>query len=255
MIDAVLLAGGNPSPDSPLYSHTQGKPKASLDIGGKPMLQWVVDALEGAETINKVVVVGSEFLKDEIQSTKIARFVPEAGDMMMNFKRGADLILEINPAAELIAIVSADIPLITPESVDWVINHSLESEKELNYFVIDQFVMEERFPESGRSYTRLKDMSVCGGDLAVIHLDLYTKKKDFWNKLIKARKSSFHQAALIGIDILLLLVLRRLTLDDVVLKVTHRLNITGKGLLCPYPEIGMDIDKPQQLELARRELT
>lgn len=255
MIDAVLLAGGNPSPDSPLYPHTQGKPKASLDIGGRPMLQWVIDALEQAKTINRIVVVGSEFLKDQIQSTKITSFVPATGDMLMNFKRGADLILEINPKAEFIAIVSSDIPLITPEGVDWVISRSLESDEELNYFVIDQSVMEERFPESGRSYTRLKDVNVCGGDLAVIDLDLYTKKKDFWNKLIKARKSSMHQAALIGMDILLLLLLRQLTLDDVVSKVTRRLNITGKGLLCPYPEIGMDIDKPQQLELARRELT
>ena len=61
-------------------------------------------------------------------------------------------------------------------------------------------------------------------------------------------------AALIGIDILLLLFLRRLTLNEAVNKVTRRLNITGKGLLCPYAEIGMDIDKPYQLELVRRVL-
>ncbi|MFV1949354.1 MAG: hypothetical protein ACC633_05395, partial [Anaerolineales bacterium] len=97
-------------------------------------------------------------------------------------------------------------------------------------------------------------MNVCGGDLSVVKLDLYTKKKDFWGKITRARKSVLRMAALIGIDILLLLFLRRLTLDEAVNKVTRRLNITGKGLLCPYPEIGMDIDKPNQLELARREL-
>ena len=254
MIDAVLLAGGVPSPDSPLYPYTQGKPKAGLDIGGKPMLQWVVDALEQAETIKRIVVVGCEYLEDQIQSTKIAGFLPAADDMIMNFKRGADGILDINPEAKSVAIVSSDIPLITPESVNWVINRSQESDEELFYFVIDQPTMEGKYPESGRSYTRLKDMNVCGGDLSVIHLDLYTKKKDFWNRLVKARKSSLHQAALIGIDILILLLLGRLTLDDAVSKVTRRLNITGKGMLCPYPEIGMDIDKPYQLELARREL-
>jgi len=93
------------------------------------------------------------------------------------------------------------------------------------------------------------------GDIGVVKLDLFTKKNEFWGKISQARKSTLRQAALIGIDILLLLLLRRLTLDDAVNRVTRRLNITGKGLLCPYPEIGMDVDKPYQLELARKELS
>ena len=40
-MDAILLAGGVPAPDSPLYPYTKGKNKATLEIGGKPMLQWV----------------------------------------------------------------------------------------------------------------------------------------------------------------------------------------------------------------------
>ena len=255
MIDAILLAGGTPAPDSPLYPYTQGKPKAALEIGGKSMLQWVIDALEQAETISTIAVVGCEELQDQIQSKKVASWQPAADDMIMNFKRGADAILELNPAARSVAIVSSDIPLITPEAINWAINQSQMSEAELFYFVIDQPTMEGRFSESSRSYTQLKDMNVCGGDLSIIQLDLYTKKKDLWNKLAKARKSSLRLAAVIGIDILLLLFLKRLTLDDAILKVTRRLNITGLGLLCPYPEIGMDIDKPYQLELVRRILS
>jgi GTP:adenosylcobinamide-phosphate guanylyltransferase len=253
-MDAIVLAGGAPAPESPLYPFTKGKPKAALDIGGKPMLQWVLDALEDAETINRVVVVGCEDLGIEIQGTKVVSFQPDGNDMIDSFKSGADAILEINPAADRVAVVSSDIPLITPESINWVINKSLESDQEIYYTVIDQATMEGKYPGSSRSYTGLKDMNVCGGDLGVIKLDLYTKKKDFWGKITRARKSVLRMAAVIGIDILLLLFLRRLTLDETVNKVTRRLNITGKGLLCPHAEIGMDIDKPYQLELAQREL-
>ena len=253
-MDAIVLAGGTPDPESLLYPYTKGKPKAALEIGGKTMLQWVLDALEDAETINRIVLVGCEDLQTELQGTKVVSFQPAGGDMISNFKTGADALLEINPAAEEVAVVSSDIPLITPESVNWVINKSLESDQELYYFVIDQPTMESKYPESGRSYTGLKDMNVCGGDLSVVKLDLYTKKKDFWSKITRARKSSLRMAALIGIDILLLLLTRRLTLDEAVNKVSRRLNITAKGLLCPYAEIGMDIDKPYQLELASREL-
>jgi len=254
-MDAILLAGGAPAPDSPLYPYTKGKSKAALDIGGKPMLQWVLDALEEAETINRIVVVGSEDLKAELQSTKVISFQPAGIDMLLTIKNGADAVLESNPTAERVAVVSSDIPLITPESIDWVINKSLEDKDDINYFVIDQPTMEEKYPESARSYTGLKDLNVCGGDIGVVKLDLFTKKNEFWGKISRARKSTLRQAALIGIDILLLLLLRRLTLDDAVNRVTRRLNITGKGLLCPYPEIGMDVDKPYQLELARKELS
>jgi NDP-sugar pyrophosphorylase family protein len=58
LIDAVIIAGGIPGPDEPLYPLTQGKPKALLPIGGKPMTQWVMDALNGSPLVRRVVVAG-----------------------------------------------------------------------------------------------------------------------------------------------------------------------------------------------------
>ena len=254
-MDAILLAGGVPAPDSPLYPYTEGKNKATLDIGGKPMIQWVTEALEGSSSIENVVIVGCEEYQDKIKMSKPAYFVPAGGDIITNFQLGADAILEINPEADSVAIVSSDIPMLTPASIDWVINKSLESDNDLYYCVIDQKVMEAQYPESGRSYTQLKDISVCGGDISIVKLSLYTSNPQFWGKLFRARKSSFRQVAMIGVDILLLLVLHRLTFNEIVQKVTRRLKITGQGLICPYAELGMDIDKPHQLELARKELS
>jgi hypothetical protein len=59
---------------------------------------------------------------------------------------------------------------------------------------------------------------------------------------------------LIGYDTLLLLLLRRITIEGAVKKVTSRLNITGRAILCPYAEVGMDVDKPHQLEILRADL-
>jgi GTP:adenosylcobinamide-phosphate guanylyltransferase len=254
-MDAILLAGGAPAPDSPLYPYTNGKPKAAIKIGSKSMIQWVLDALEESSSIDQVVIVGDEDLWKDLRSTKILDFRPAGDDIIHNFQLGAATLLSHKPDAERVALVSCDIPLLTSESVDWVIQTSLESDKDLNYCVIEQSQMEKRFPESARSYVKLQDMNVCGGDLGVIKLDLYKDRKDFWRKLVEARKTHLHQARLIGFDVLLLLLLRRLSLEDAVLKVTKRLEISGQALICPYPEIGMDIDKPYQLDLARKELT
>jgi hypothetical protein len=48
--------------------------------------------------------------------------------------------------------------------------------------------------------------------------------------------------------------LRRIDLDQAVRMVSKRLNIKGRGLVCPYAEIGMDVDKPVQLEMIRADL-
>jgi hypothetical protein len=57
-----------------------------------------------------------------------------------------------------------------------------------------------------------------------------------------------------GFDTLLLILLRMITLDEAVKKLTTRLHMTGKAIVCPYAEIGMDVDKPNQLELMRADL-
>jgi len=254
-MDAILLAGGVPAPDSPLYSETGEKPKAALRIGTKTMIQWVLDALEESSSIDKIVVVGAAELEQDLRSTKILDFRPAGDDIIYNVQLGADALLAHKPEADKVAVVSCDIPLLTPESIDWVIKNTLKSDKDLYYPVIEQSQMEKRFPSSARSYVKLKDMNLCGGDLSVIKLDLYKTRKDFWRKIFEARKTHFRQARLIGFDILLLLLARQLTFEEVVHKICRRLDITGEGLICPYPEIGMDIDKPHQLEIARKELS
>ena len=32
------------------------------------------------------------------------------------------------------------------------------------------------------------------------------------------------------------------------------MNITGRAIVCPYAEVGMDVDKPHQLEIMRADL-
>jgi hypothetical protein len=56
---------------------------------------------------------------------------------------------------------------------------------------------------------------------------------------------------LIGPDIVFKFLFRSLTIDDVIQRVADKLRLRGRAILCPYPEIGMDVDKPHQLEIMR----
>jgi GTP:adenosylcobinamide-phosphate guanylyltransferase len=252
-MDAIVMAGGIPREGDPLYEYTQGEAKALLEIAGKPMIQWVLDALNEAEKINQIVIIGLSPDSD-ISSDKLAALVPNQDDMIENVRSGLNKVLEINPNARQALVVSSDIPAITPEAVDWAVSTVTDSDDDIYYNVISRQVMEKRFPESKRSYIRLKGIELCGADMNVISTRMASSDSDIWNRLANSRKNPIKQAALIGFDTLFLLIFRLVTLDEAAEKVTKKLNIRGRAIVCPHAEVGMDVDKPFQLEILRNDL-
>ena len=252
-MDALVMAGGIPQPDEPLYPYTRGKPKAMVDILGKPMVQWVLDALSGAHKVENIVLIG---LTEEsgLTCAKPLTFLPNRIGMIENILGGIKKITEINPTASRLLLVSSDIPGITSAMVDWEIETTSDTDVDLCYSVVKREVMEIRYPSSRRTFTKLKGMEICGGDMNVLRTTVASMNTDIWEKLIASRKNPVRQAAIMGFDTLLLILLRVITLDEAVKKVTARLQMTGKAIVCPYAEIGMDVDKPNQLELMRADL-
>jgi NDP-sugar pyrophosphorylase family protein len=252
-MDALITAGGVPEPAEPLYEYTQGNPKALLDVAGKPMAQWVLDALDGAGTVQRVVIVGLP-ADDGISCSKAEAYVPNQGGMLDNIRAGVEKVMELNPSAGHVLVASSDIPAITSEMVDWLVNTTMQTDHDVYYTVITREVMEARFPKSKRSYTRLKDVEVCGGDMNMIRTSMVTANEEIWTRILAARKNVFKQASLIGFGTLLLLLLRQLNLESGIQRVCERLDISGRVIFSPYAEIGMDIDKPGQLEILRKDL-
>jgi GTP:adenosylcobinamide-phosphate guanylyltransferase len=253
-MDALVTAGGIPQPGEPLYEYTQGQSKALLEIAGKPMIQWVLNALDGANFIERVVIIGLDKGMG-VTSAKLVGFLPNQGGMVDNIRAGILKIMEFDPKPRPVLVASSDIPGITSEMVDWVVSSAIQTDEDAYYNVIPREVMERVFPGSRRSYTKLKDMEICGGDMNLIRSSLVTTNDDIWQRLIASRKNVFKQAALIGYDTLLLLLLRQITMDDAVQQVAKRLKITGRAIVCPYAEVGMDVDKPHQLEIMRAYLS
>ncbi len=253
-MDAVVFAGGIPQPNEPLYVYSGGEPKALIDVAGKPMVQWTLDALSNARTVDRVVIIGLT-AKSKLTCTKPLTFMPNEGRLLENVKAGTAKVLELNPKAKYILLVSSDTPGIKGEMVDWIVNTCMETKDDLYYNVVRREVMEARFPESRRTYTRLKDMEVCGGDTNMVRAAVVNENSEFWSRLLDARKSPAQQAMLLGPDILFRLLFRQLTADDVIQRVAGRLGLNGRALICPYPEVGMDVDKPHQLEMMRADLS
>jgi hypothetical protein len=217
------------------------------------MIQWVLDALDGSQAVDRLIIIGLE-KPSAVQVNKPAWFEPNHGSLLENIRAGLKKTLELDPGERHILLVSSDIPGIQPEMVDWVAETAMQTDDDLYYNVIEKKVMEARFPGSKRTYTHLRDHDLTGGDLNVIRTMTGTNNDKLWDRIIAARKNVFKQAALVGYDVLFLLLLRAVDLDRGVEMISRRLKIKGRVLVCPYAELGMDVDKPHQLEIMRADL-
>jgi molybdopterin-guanine dinucleotide biosynthesis protein A len=252
-MDAVILAGGIPQPEEPLYSYSKGNSKALIDVAGKPMIQWVLDALGDAKQVDNVIVVGLS-AKSGLVCKKPLYYLSNQGRMLANIVTGVAKSLELDKKTKYVLIVSADIPALKPEMVDWLVETSMQTKDDLYYGVCTRDVMESRYPESKRTYTKLKGIELCGADINVTHVRMTTEHLDMWESLIGNRKSPLRQAGIIGLGTLLQVATRSIGLEDLVEKVCNRIGIKARVIVWPQAEACMDVDKPHQLELMRADL-
>jgi len=252
-MDVVITAGGIPLPGDPLYEYTLGQPKALLDLHGKPMIQWVLDAFITSNSVENIIIVGLED-SSGLTCPKPLSLIPDQHGMLPNIRAGLAQSLELNPDARQVLMAASDIPAITPEIVDWVARTALEQDADLYYNVVRRETMEARFPGSQRTYLKLRDGAFCGGDFGAMRADLNFIDRPIWHTLINQRKNPLKQALTVGLDTLFGILTRTATLQQTASRGCERLHIHGAAIECPYAEIAMDVDKPHQLESLRTAL-
>jgi len=252
-MNAIVLAGGIPQPNEPLYEYSKGGSKALIDVGGKPMVQWIVDALAKSKSVDEIIVIGLS-AKTELTCSKPLHFISNQGRMLANIIAGSEKSLELKPKSEYLLVCSADIPALQSDMVDWLVKTAMQTNDDLYYGVCPKDVMEARYPASKRTYTKLKDIELCGADMNIARISVIKEHLDTWEALIGNRKSPLRQAGIIGFDTLFQLATRQFTLDALVERATQRIGIRGRAIIWENAEPCMDVDKTHQLEIMRADL-
>jgi hypothetical protein len=71
-------------------------------------------------------------------------------------------------------------------------------------------------------------------------------------RFLDYRKSPLKLAGLLGWTFLIrYLLLKNLKMHELEAKISNMLGIRGAVIVCPWPEVGIDVDKPSDLQLAR----
>jgi len=245
-MDCVVLAGGVPTPGDTLYPYTMGLPKARVEVAGRTVGQWVIDALTDAGSIDRIVVVGDI----EVSSPKLVAVVSAGRSLVDNFVAGVEA-LQGSPGS-VAAACTSDIPLLTGTMVDWFVASSRGSDATAG--VIRREAVNDHYPEYPNSYWRLTDGEFTAADFIVFAPSKVPGLLPRLRPLADARKNVIRTARLIGPGLLIRLLLRRLSLAQATRYISNALGIDLEIIDVPHPEMGLDVDEAAQLTTVRNVL-
>lgn len=248
----VILAGGQVEESDPLFQYSEGHPKALIKLGGKSLLEWVIEAMIDATSVGDIAVVGVDASSTRSFQQQVD-FFPDQGSVVSNAYIGIDWARQQDPDESEMLFSTADIPLITGALVDEHIALCHPFDKSAYYAFVSRQTMESRFPGADRTYTRLDGLDVASCDMMVLRSELAEVNRSLFDSLANVRKHPWKVAKTVGTRTLVRLLLGQMTLDKIEQTAERILQQPVKVFLSDRAELAMDLDKPSHLELIRAE--
>jgi GTP:adenosylcobinamide-phosphate guanylyltransferase len=243
----VILAAGR-GPDDPMAKAFGVLHKATLPIAGKPMLQWVVDALRQT-AIQKpfVVVIDDASVLQTLQGIEILAAENSAP---------ASAIAAIKHIRSFpILVTTGDHPLLTVEMVNFMMAQALSNGADVSVGLATAETITARYPETKRTYFNLGGTRVSGCNLFAITSAKGLKMFERWQDLEKNRKRPWKLVAAFGLKPILWFAMGQLTPERAFDYLSARLVLKVLPVFLPFAEAAIDVDKPADHVLAERILT
>lgn len=243
---AVILAGAKAG--DALATAAGVAYKALAPVRGQAMVTTIATALSGTEAISEVFLVGPGEVAAAAPSAKP---VPDAGSFFGNLKAGVSACGN-NPHC---LVITCDIPFITPTVLDAFIAAALARDADLAYPIVDVALCYQRFPGMRRTSIRLREGRYTGGNAVVMRPSFLERNAAHIEGAYEARKKPLQLVGMVGWDLLPRLLLSGrlpglLPLHLLEERVGRLVGGSVAAVQLPYPEIGTDFDKPDDLRAA-----
>lgn len=251
--DAIILAGGESS--SELKKLAPYDNEALILIGQYPMIFYVYRALRESPLIRNIVISGPiDALRNLFAKEEGLYFVDSGGNAVESFLNAVQFLKE-KSISEKLLILPTDIPFITKEAIEDFIGRCNRDEADFYYPVTSKEVNEMKFPRVARTYVKLKEGVFTGGNLFFIRTAKIDDMVGIAKRLVERRKNPLAIARLFGLNLVLRYIIGRLTIQAAEKRFYEVTQIKGKAVISPYAEVGVDVDKPSDLELAQKYLS
>lgn len=243
-IDAVVLAGRENT--GKLAGGSHERLEANIEIAGKPMVSYLLDALAAVPRVGQVYLIGPEVGLTQYESDQV-RLVPPGDSLFENVKIGLH-----HAGTEFVLLCASDVPLVTSRIIEDLLDKCLATGADFCYPASDKNDCDRAFPGVTRTYVTFKEGTYTGGNIFLVRRAVVQKAWPMAEKMIAHRKEPLKMAAVLGFGLLVKLFLKQARVGEFEKRVHRILGLEVRAILGASPEIGVDVDKPSDLELCRR---
>jgi GTP:adenosylcobinamide-phosphate guanylyltransferase len=247
VVDAVVLAGGVDRGE--IAEETGVIHRPLLDVAGRPIIRRVLAALRGAVSVDRIVLVAPTPVQDAVGEEAVDTRVDAGDSFIDNIERGVAAALG---TTDSVLIITGDLPLLTPGAVNDLVEQAALTRTDLVYPIIPKESSERSFPGGKRTYVTLREGTFTGGNGVVAARNFVSARRELIQRLFAARKHPIKLASIFGLGFILGLLTRRLTLSDVESRAGEIVGGRVAAIITIYAELGFDVDKIDDLLLARR---
>ena len=249
----ALVLAGDRGPDDPLRQATGVDHKCLTPIGGRAMIEWVVDALAASPWIGRIVVSVAD--PHAVESLPALRDLVGAGTLTTvpvaaSPSRSVLTAIERLDAPFPLLITTADHALLTTEMVDLFCANCAAGAAEVGVGLTAEAVVSERYPHAKRTYLAFRDGRYSGSNIFALMAPEAAAVVRLWVQVEQQRKRPWRIAAVFGPTLLLGYLLRRFTLDEALLRISSRVGLTAAAVRFPFADAAIDVDKIDDLALA-----
>lgn len=244
-VDAVVMAGGSADAIRSGVAY-----KGLVEVAGKPLAQWVIEALRSASTVDRIIVT----IPDERDRARFAELADSVVVTDRDFSENAIAGLDQADPDRPVLMCTGDIPALAPEDVDSFVRDALATGADIVYPLILRSAIEERFPGSQRTYFTLDGEQLTGGNCTLSTVAGGHRIRERAQKLFEARKNPLQVASMAGPALMTKFAMGRATSDDVVKKATKILGIPCAVVKTRAASLGADVDKPEDVPIVEEAL-
>lgn len=248
-MNAIILAGAVNS--GALRKVSQEHYEAEIKIAGRPMLDYVLQALRSISSVQRIIIVGPRALISSDMRDENCTMVERGNTWEESLMNGLNALESEEP----LLLVTSDIPLITKEALEDFLERCQSRKADVYYSFVSKDDNEKKYPGVQRTYVKLRDGVYTGGNLALISPKVIRDNFEMFRKASAMRKKPLQLCLLLGWKCLLKLVFGRLAIHEIEQRVAEIFHFSAVGIVSPYPEVGIDVDKPSDLKLAREVLS
>lgn len=247
MVDAIVLAGGG-KPE-PLTEQEGVANKAFIELHNRTILSYVLEALQEANSVNRIIVVGPQTELQEIYQTGYTfEIAAEQGSMLENLAAGFRLTDYEKPCL----VVTGDIPLISAAVIEQFLLLCEPMNFDFYYPVLTREVCLEWFPETERTYVRIKEGHVTGGNIGLIRPDWFLENKDRLETFISYRKKPLKLLRVLPLFLVFKYLFKTLSVEDLEYHLSRLFSLKAKAIFCDCAEIAVDVDKISDLAVVKK---